>query len=182
VTLELALAGVPMVVAYRISPLSAFLVRRMGVSVEHASLVNLLVGREVAPECLQEECTPENLAARVDEILGSEQVRARQRQAFKDVTKALGDRNPRQASAQRRVVPERSDRCARSAALPVIRFSGSNCSNKLRQYDHAFGTFSFARGIHGPENEDATPHHMSRTSDNPVLKTAALMPTPSRSR
>ena len=104
VTLELALAGVPMVVAYRISPLSAFLVRRMGISVEHASLVNLLAGREVAPECLQEECTPENIAARADEILGSEQVRARQRQAFKDVMKALGERNPPPSERAAKVV------------------------------------------------------------------------------
>lgn len=94
VTLELALAGVPMVVAYRISPVSAFLVRRMGISVEHASLVNLLAGRQVVPECLQEECTPDNLASAIDEILGSEQVRAKQREAFKDVSKALGDRTP----------------------------------------------------------------------------------------
>jgi lipid-A-disaccharide synthase len=104
VTLELALAGVPMVVAYRISPLSAFLVRRRGISVEPASLGNLLAGREVAPECLQEECTPENIAARADEILGSEQVRAKQREAFKDVTKALGDRNPPPSERAAKVV------------------------------------------------------------------------------
>ena len=93
-TLELALAGVPLVVAYRISPISAFLVRRMGVSVEHASLVNLLAGREVAPEYLQENCTPEQLAAALDRILGSEQVREAQQEGFKEVVKALGDRNP----------------------------------------------------------------------------------------
>jgi lipid-A-disaccharide synthase len=104
VTLELALAGVPMVVAYRISPLSAFLVRRMGISVEHASLVNLLAGREVVPECLQEACTPENIAARADEILGSEQVRAKQRQAFKEVMKALGDRTPPPSERAAKVV------------------------------------------------------------------------------
>ena len=94
VTLELALAKVPMVVAYRISATSAFLVRRMGISVEHASLVNLLARRQVVPECLQEDCTPEKLAACVDEILGSEQVRAGQQQAFNEVIKALGDRTP----------------------------------------------------------------------------------------
>jgi lipid-A-disaccharide synthase len=93
-TLELALAGVPLAVAYRISPISAFLVRRMGVSVEHASLVNLLAGREVVPEYLQENCTPEQLAAALDRILGSEQVREAQQEGFKDVVKALGDRNP----------------------------------------------------------------------------------------
>ena len=104
VTLELALADVPMVVAYRISPLSAFLVRRMGVAVEHASLVNLLVGRQVVPERLQEECTPELLAETVDDILGSEQVRAEQRQAFKEVVKALGDRVPSPSERAAKVV------------------------------------------------------------------------------
>jgi lipid-A-disaccharide synthase len=106
VTLELALANVPMVVAYRISPVSAFLVRRMGISVEHASLVNLLAGRQVVPECLQEECTPENLASTIDEILGSEQVRVKQREAFKDVKKALGDRNPPPSERAAKVVLE----------------------------------------------------------------------------
>jgi lipid-A-disaccharide synthase len=104
VTLELALADVPMVVAYRISPTSAFLVRRMGVAVEHASLVNLLAGRQVVPERLQEECTPELLAETVDNILGSEQVRAKQREAFKDVVKALGDRVPSPSERAARVV------------------------------------------------------------------------------
>jgi lipid-A-disaccharide synthase len=109
VTLELALADVPMVVAYRISPASAFLVRRMGVAVEHASLVNLLAGRQVVPERLQEDCTPEDLAETVDDILGSEQIRAEQRQAFKEVVKALGDR-----------VPSPSDRAAK-VVLDIVR-------------------------------------------------------------
>ena len=104
VTLELALAQVPMVVAYRISATSAFLVRRMGISVEHASLVNLLAGRQVVPERLQEDCTPEKLAACVDEILGSEQVRAGQLQAFKEVMNALGDRTPPPSERAAKVV------------------------------------------------------------------------------
>jgi len=104
VTLELALAHVPMVVAYRVSPISAFLVRCMGVSVEHASLVNLLAGREVVPERLQEDCTPEKLAASVDDILGSEQIRASQRQAFKDVMRALGDPTPPPSERAAKVV------------------------------------------------------------------------------
>jgi lipid-A-disaccharide synthase len=104
VTLELALANVPMVVAYRISPTSAFLVRRMGVAVEHASLVNLLAGRPVVPERLQEDCTPELVAETVDNILSSEQVRAGQLQAFKEVVKALGDRVPSPSERAAKVV------------------------------------------------------------------------------
>lgn len=94
VTLELALAGVPMVIGYRINPATAFLVRRMGVSVKYASLVNLLAEREVIPEYLQENCTPETLAAGVDTLLGSEEVRARQRQGFGEVLHLLGDLTP----------------------------------------------------------------------------------------
>ena len=104
VTLELALAGVPMVVAYRVSAATAFLVRRMGVSVAHASLVNLLLGHEAVPEFLQEECTPEPLAKAIDGILSSEQIRAAQRQAFKDVVKALGDRTPPPSERAAKVV------------------------------------------------------------------------------
>jgi lipid-A-disaccharide synthase len=94
VTLELALAGVPMVVAYRISPTSAFIVRRLGVSVEHASLVNLLLGRQVVPEFLQEDCTGPKIADGVAEILSSETVREAQQKDFKDVVKALGEPIP----------------------------------------------------------------------------------------
>jgi lipid-A-disaccharide synthase len=104
VTLELALAGVPMAVAYRVSTTTAFLVRRMGVSVEYASLVNLLAGRSLVPEFLQEDCTPERLAQAVDEILGSEQVGAAQRRAFKEVAKALGDRTPPPSERAAKVV------------------------------------------------------------------------------
>jgi lipid-A-disaccharide synthase len=111
-----------MVVAYRISPLSAFLVRRMGVSVEHASLVNLLAGRQIVPERLQEECTPELLAETVDEILGSEHVRAKQRQAFKDVVKALGDRVPSPSERAAKVVLDivRGTEPASPALMPSL--------------------------------------------------------------
>jgi len=60
-SLELAVARVPHVVAYRVNPITAAIVRRI-VKVPHASLVNLLCEREVVPELLQERCTPASLA------------------------------------------------------------------------------------------------------------------------
>jgi len=122
VTLELALANVPMVVAYRVSAATAFLVRRMGVGVEHASLVNLLAGRQVVPECLQEDCTPEKLAAAVDDILSSEQVRAGQRQAFKEVVKTLGDRIPSPSERAAKVVLDivRGTASANQTLIPSV--------------------------------------------------------------
>ncbi len=67
-TLELAMAGVPLVVTYRVNPLSAAIARRL-VTVKYASLINLLAGREVVPELIQQACTPDRLAAEVRTLL-----------------------------------------------------------------------------------------------------------------
>ncbi|MEI8295795.1 MAG: lipid-A-disaccharide synthase [Alphaproteobacteria bacterium] len=60
VTLELAHAGLPAVVGYRLSPLTYFFAKRM-VSVQHISLVNLLLNRPLLTELVQEHCIPERL-------------------------------------------------------------------------------------------------------------------------
>lgn len=67
-SLECAAAGLPHVVAYRVNPVTAFLVRRM-VKVRFASLVNLLLDREVVPEFIQQGCTAERLAEAVARLL-----------------------------------------------------------------------------------------------------------------
>jgi lipid-A-disaccharide synthase len=67
-TLELALAGVPMVVTYRANPITIWLIWHLKL-VEYASLVNLLSGREVVPELFQRDATPEKLAAALENIL-----------------------------------------------------------------------------------------------------------------
>jgi lipid-A-disaccharide synthase len=60
-TLECALALVPMVIAYRMNPLT-FLIAQQMVQVEHIGLVNLIAGRRAAPEFVQEQATPQALA------------------------------------------------------------------------------------------------------------------------
>ena len=67
VTLELALAGCPMVVAYRVGPLELAL--RPLIKVHSIVLANLVLGENVFPEFLQEQCTPENLAAALASLL-----------------------------------------------------------------------------------------------------------------
>ena len=67
-TLELAMAGVPMLVGYRVNPLTAFIARRL-VTVRYASLLNLLAGREIVPEMIQQACTPDRLAAVLTRLL-----------------------------------------------------------------------------------------------------------------
>jgi lipid-A-disaccharide synthase len=79
-TLELALAGVPMVVTYRANPITVWIVRRLAL-VKYASLLNLLGGREIVPELLQGDATPKRLAAALEKILTPEGAAA-QRAAF----------------------------------------------------------------------------------------------------
>lgn len=100
-TLELALAGVPMVVAYRVNPATAFLVRRM-LTVKHVAMVNVLAGREVAPELLQENCTPEKLAAAAQRLLTDGEASAAQRAAFRAVVASLAPEgmSPSEAAAR----------------------------------------------------------------------------------
>jgi lipid-A-disaccharide synthase len=87
-TLELALAGVPMVVAYRVNPLSAAIAKWL-VKVKYAGLVNLLAGREVAPELIQSRCTPPLLEAALGRLLTDPVEAAAQRMAFRDIAAGL---------------------------------------------------------------------------------------------
>ena len=79
-TLELALAGVPMAVTYRVNPISAVLARRM-IRVPHVAMVNLLAGREIVPELLQENCNPKRLSQTVLSLIRDPQAAQTQRLA-----------------------------------------------------------------------------------------------------
>lgn len=68
VTLELALAGTPMVVAYRVDPVAAPFLRRM-IKAPTTVLANLVLGENVFPEFHQEKSSPENLAAALMPLL-----------------------------------------------------------------------------------------------------------------
>ena len=81
VTLELALAGVPMVTAYRLGSVEAFILRR-AIKVHTVILANLVIGREVIPEFLQQDCTAEKLAGALAELLSDSALRRRQLEAF----------------------------------------------------------------------------------------------------
>ncbi|HSU05626.1 MAG TPA: lipid-A-disaccharide synthase [Acetobacteraceae bacterium] len=87
-TLELALADVPMLVAYRVNPLSGVLIRRL-VKVQYASLLNLLSGHELVPELMQEACTPARLAEVLTRLLDDPDAAAAQRLGFRAVLQAL---------------------------------------------------------------------------------------------
>jgi len=84
VTLELALAGVPMVAAYRLPLVEEIILRLLLVGSELRSVIlaNLLIGENVVPEFLQRACTPENLAQALLPLLSDTPQRRRQTGAF----------------------------------------------------------------------------------------------------
>jgi len=88
VSLELALAGAPHVIAYRLNPITAWLARRL-VLVPFVNLVNLVLERAAVPEFLQDGCTGANLAGAVLRLLDTPAARDDQRAAFKDAMSRL---------------------------------------------------------------------------------------------
>jgi lipid-A-disaccharide synthase len=95
VTLELALAGVPMVTAYRTGAVEAWIVLK-AINVKSVILANLVVGENVVPEFLQQDCTPEKLAPALREVLDDSALRRRQLEAFAGIDKIMttGDQPP----------------------------------------------------------------------------------------
>ncbi len=94
VALELAVAGLPAVIAYRLAGFVGFMPFRW-MNVPFASLVNLIAGRMVQPELLQRDCTAAKLIEPLDRLLSDPEARKDQRQAYIEVVRAL---SPKEAS------------------------------------------------------------------------------------
>jgi lipid-A-disaccharide synthase len=107
-TLELALANVPMLVTYRINPLSHQIAKRL-IKIRYASIVNLLLDRPVVPELLQYESRPDRLAAELDRLLRDPAVAAAQRLGFAE------------ALAMLRAPAGLPSECAAEAVLSMVR-------------------------------------------------------------
>jgi lipid-A-disaccharide synthase len=101
VTLELALAQVPTVAAYRVSPFEAPIARRV---IKSASTIlpNLILHKNVVPEFHQENCTPEKLTQTLDGLLDNSPARVRQLAAFNrlDDAMAIGREHPSERAAR----------------------------------------------------------------------------------
>lgn len=67
-TLETGLMGVPMVIMYRVSPLTYFIGKRF-IDVDHVGLVNIVAGKRIVPELIQDEVTPGKIADAVTSML-----------------------------------------------------------------------------------------------------------------
>ena len=98
VSLELALAGVPHVIAYKVNPFSAFAFRLL-TRIKHFNLVNILVDHEAIPERLQGKCRPDILADDIAILLRDELRRTAQ---AADFAAALSKLAPEGARPSRR--------------------------------------------------------------------------------
>lgn len=89
VALELAMIDVPHLIAYRVAPLTAFLVRHL-LKIEFVNLSNILLGRAVVPELLQENCTKEKILYYVNRFLKKDDLYEKQMEGFEKVRQILG--------------------------------------------------------------------------------------------
>ncbi len=101
VSLELAMAGVPSLIAYRVAPLTGFFAKRL-IRVDYASIVNLILDKPAIPEFLQDNCTPENMTPVLTDLLRADRERETQ---MAEISKALdalkpGDDMPSVAAAR----------------------------------------------------------------------------------
>jgi lipid-A-disaccharide synthase len=101
VTLELAIAGIPMVAAYKVTAAEAWVARRM-VSAPTAILANLVIGENVVPEFIQEECTAERLAVALVPLFTDTPERQHQLSAFSrlDTIMEIGRGDPALRAAE----------------------------------------------------------------------------------
>jgi lipid-A-disaccharide synthase len=127
VTLELAVAGVPTVAAYRLHAIEAMVARliRLQSRLPSVILANLVIGENVIPELLQEDCTPENLSAALVPLISDTPARQRQIAAFGrlDEIMAIGTEEPSAKAAAIVLDAARRGRVNRAsaAALPLPR-------------------------------------------------------------
>ncbi len=89
--LEVAVAGVPQIIGYRVSPVTYEIGRRV-VNLEFASPVNILAGRELVPELLQNDYTLDNLLAYSEKILEEKEYRSKIIEGYKEIVSVLTDR------------------------------------------------------------------------------------------
>ena len=95
VALELAIANVPHIIAYKVSPMTAWLAKHF-LHIQFVNLSNILLGREVVPELLQERCDASNIKNNIMQLLKKGTLYKKQQAGFEKVKELLGmgDRTP----------------------------------------------------------------------------------------
>lgn len=88
-TVEAGLLGVPMVVVYRLNPVTYRIARRM-TTLETFGMVNLVAGRRIVPELIQADCTPEKISSAVATLLDDQVLAERTRRDLRAMKERLG--------------------------------------------------------------------------------------------
>lgn len=107
VALELALAGLPTIITYRVSPLTAFVATRflgLGKTLKWATLVNIVMDRCVMPELLLEKCTANAIEAEAARLLDDPAARQAMKDGMKDAMDRLGFGGPSPSARAAEVV------------------------------------------------------------------------------
>lgn len=112
VSLELGLAGVPMVIAYKMNLLSAVWLRLL-LRVKHVTLINIVLDRDIVPEYLQNRCRPGPIARAVAALLAGDPARERQLEGIREAMALFDADNEAPPSAR-----------AAATVLAVIRKAG----------------------------------------------------------
>lgn len=108
-TVQAALHGCPMVVVYRLAP-STYRLGKRFVHVDTYAMVNLIAGRAVVPELIQDAFTPERAGAEALRVLTDEAVAARMRSGLADVRASLGGHGASRRAAEEIIAAARRAR------------------------------------------------------------------------
>jgi lipid-A-disaccharide synthase len=97
-TLETGCLGIPLVVIYRVSPLTYLIARRL-VTISNIGLINIVAGKTIAPEFVQREARPERIASEIARLLSDKGLRESIRRELVEVRAKLGSPGaPRRAA------------------------------------------------------------------------------------
>ncbi len=116
VSLELALTDTPHIIAYKVSPFSAWLGRRL-IKTPYANLINILLNRQVVPELIQERCEPEAILHEIMKLFERKDARTAQLMDFRTALIKLGFGDTKTPSQK-----------AAAAVLSVIKRTGGALS------------------------------------------------------
>ncbi|HHN63841.1 MAG TPA: lipid-A-disaccharide synthase [Nitrospirae bacterium] len=98
-TLQAALIGVPMVVVYKLFPLT-YIIGRLVVNVKYISLVNILYGGEIVKELIQWKANKSNVLAELERLIREETVRRNMKKAFNEIRDIYYDKRPSERVAE----------------------------------------------------------------------------------
>jgi len=123
-TVEAALVGHPFVVVYRVSPITYAIARRV-VKVPHVAMANLIAGKRVVPELIQNDFTASNIAAQLAPLLPDGPVRESMKKDLEAIRKELTGRENQSTGDQRR---KEAGAIERAAAIIIGEISAGSPS------------------------------------------------------